>query len=114
MEIIVCRGSSVTGQCLETDSKLSWGDDISDTLLATEEAGRERGRVEIDSSYTNRVITEASMVRMTFIQPGTLIGVENENAINLGLVTDFSLSFQVEDEEIDIESTIVVEQKDDV
>lgn len=49
------------------------GPDITDALLATEPAARERGRVEIDRNSTNRVLVTASGPYRGWLAPGSLL-----------------------------------------
>lgn len=90
--IKVCRDSSFPGECRSSDSNLNWGSDISDVLLTTEEAALERGRVEIDTAYSNRINSGIIIASPVFIYPGSLVGIDEGGEINNGMLNSISLS----------------------
>lgn len=111
IELSVCRNSSVINECLEEDPNLNWGSDISDPLLTTVPAGRERGRVEIDSSFTNRKNVNIDLPYLTFIQPGSLLGiVEGGNSVN-GLLKDISISYVASEKSLQVGSQLGIERE---
>lgn len=111
INLSVCRGSSYVDQCLEEDPALSWGADISDPLLTTIAAGRERGRVEIDSVFTNRKNVNIDLPYQNFIQPGSLVGiVEGGNAVN-GLLQTISITHVASDNSIQVGSQLSIERE---
>jgi hypothetical protein len=90
--IKVCRQNSFPGQCSDEDPFLNWGDDISDVLLVNEEVALERGRVEIDSVYTNRINASVSVASRDYIAPGSFVGVNDEGEIKSGLLKAINIS----------------------
>lgn len=111
IELSVCRNSSVIGECQEDDPNLNWGDDISDALLTTYPAGEERGRVEIDSVYSNRKDVSLSLPYQTWRQPGIMVGiVEGPTAVN-ALLQSISLRHVVSQNSIDVGSEMSVERE---
>lgn len=95
IEVRVCRGGTVYNppECKDEDSKLNWGDEISDPLLCTEEAAVERGRVEIDAEYSNRLPTNITLHSQTFTQPGSLISVTDGVNSDKGLLKTINLNY---------------------
>lgn len=71
--IKVCRGGSSLLDCLADDPLLNWGDDIQDVLLCTEDAARERGRVEIDENHENKIEVEGALPIMEYIDPESIV-----------------------------------------
>lgn len=106
----VCRGSSVAGECSDDDGNLKWGDDISDALLVTELAARERGRVEIDSSYTNRTMVDLNLHQNSFIQPGQQVTIVSGTESNTGLLKNIRINYNVSDNSVASGSDIRVER----
>ena len=51
------------------------GPDISDPLVTSVEAARERGRNEIDRASTNRELVQSNGVLTTWIRPGAMVEV---------------------------------------
>lgn len=111
IELVVCRGSSTIGSCLEDDPNLTWGADISDPLLTTYPAGYERGRVEIDSVYSNRKNVDLSLPYQTWRQPGIMVGiVEGSTAVN-GLLKSITISHVVSKDTVSVGSELNVERE---
>jgi len=109
--IKVCRGSSFPGQCKETgDPALNWGSDISDVLLTTEEAARERGRVEIDKVYSNRINTSLDIAATVFISPGSFVGINENGSVNNGMVKSISLSLIKNGKTFSTSSSMTIER----
>lgn len=109
IELNVCRGSSVVGSCLESDDALNWGPDISDPLLTTIPSGQERGRVEIDSVYTNRKAVKLSLPYQTWRQPGILVGVTDGSSVLNGLLDNISITHVVGKDSIQVGSELGLE-----
>lgn len=67
---------TVTGSNCSGGSDLCrTGPDISDALLVTDEAAKERGKAEIDESYTNRKIVTGNIYLRPWIQPGSILHI---------------------------------------
>ena len=110
IELVVCRNSSAIGECLEDDPNLNWGSDISDALLTTISAGQERGRVEIDSVYSNRKDVNLSLPYQTWRQPGIMVGIaEGTSTIN-GLLQSISIMHTASDNSISVGSEVSIER----
>jgi hypothetical protein len=92
--IKVCRNPSFIGVCDEADPALNWGPDISDPLLSTVDAATERGRIEIDSSYTNRKKVTFTIPFRDYLPMGTIIGVEENGQVLNGMLTSLQISLQ--------------------
>ncbi|MCP4370031.1 MAG: hypothetical protein GY797_18225 [Deltaproteobacteria bacterium] len=90
--IKVCRNNTIPSQCSDADPGLNWGDDISEVLLVTEEVALERGRVEIDKAYSNRVNSNLAIAPRTFTQPGSFVGINDEGVIQGGMLKAIKLS----------------------
>lgn len=109
--IRVCRGSSYPGQCKESgDSALNWGDDISNVLLINEDVALERGRVEIDANYSNRIDTTVTLATRIFIHPGSFIGINENGELKTGMVQSFSLSLSKSEDSFTTSTSFVVER----
>ncbi len=109
--IKVCRGSSFPGECKETgDDALNWGPDISDVLLVTEEAAKERGRVEIDKGYTNRISSNIDLVSPIFLYPGSYLGIDENGEIKNGMIRNLSLSLKKSGETFSTSTSLTVER----
>ena len=68
------------------------GPDISDPLLTTDLAARERGRVEIDRASTNRAVVSMSGPYRRFVAPGALVDVAGRRERWRGLVRRSSIT----------------------
>ena len=69
------------------------GPSVVDKLLTTAQARQERGRVEIDSSCSNRVMREISSLSGDFILPGTFVTINDvEKGAVSGIVLGMSIS----------------------
>ena len=111
IELTVCRGGSVIGECQEDDPNLNWGGDISDTLLTTYPAGEERGRVEIDANFSNRKDVSLSLPYQTWRQPGIMVGIVESTSIVNGLLQNISITHTVAGNTIQVGSEISVERE---
>lgn len=111
IELSVCRNSSVIGECLETDTALNWGADISDALLTTFPAGSERGRVEIDSVYSNRKEVGLSLPYTTWVQPGEMVEIVEGTRVVNGLLQNISIKHSISGDTIQVGSNISVERE---
>lgn len=107
--IKVCRGSSFPTQCNESDSALNWGPDISDSLLTTEEAARERGIAEINATYTNRKDITVKNATTNFVSPGTFAGLAAETYQIHGIVQSISIQISREGDKMEANSTVQLE-----
>lgn len=112
--IKVCRDPIYSGECREDDPNLNWGDDISDSLLTEESVALERGRVEVDSSYTNRVISSVNTAQRDYIQMGTIVGINEKGTIKNGMLKSLSISLIRDQDSFSTASQIVIERNIDV
>lgn len=62
------------------------GPDITDALLTSDLAARERGRVEIDHHGTNRMQVAVSGPYRGFVRPGILVEYHGRRSIWRGMV----------------------------
>lgn len=108
--IKVCRGSSFPGQCLESDEDLNWGDDISEVLLTNEDVALERGRVEIDSVYTNRIDSSISISSRIYVAPGSFIGINDDGLIQNGMLKTIRLSLKKNDASFTTSTAMTIER----
>ncbi len=106
----VCRGSSYPGECRDGDENLKWGLDISDPLLVTEETVQERGRVEIDKGFTNRKSVDLSLNTVEFIQPGTVVTINEGVELNNGLLRSINLQYSITDNSVSSGSSLKIER----
>ena len=107
----VCRGSSVVGECPSNDPNLKWGEDISDKLLTNDDVIRERGRVEIDKSYTNRKLIDLTLAQITFQQPGIIaISIVEGVEVNTGMLTDINIHYNMSGDKLSVGSAMKVER----
>ncbi len=89
----VCRGNSIVGECNENDPALRWGSTISDPFLVNDATLQERGRVEIDSEFTNRKDVSLTLHRNTFTQPGSSISIVEGAISNTGILQTININF---------------------
>jgi hypothetical protein len=110
VEIKVCRNPSVTG-CIFTDPNLKWGEDIVEPLLTSDLAAIERGRVEIDREYTNRVYEDFLRGDLTFFQPGKLYSLvdPDQPAPEIGMIRKVVLNFSREEDSFTAQTNIIME-----
>lgn len=94
IEIRVCRGGAVHDppRCDSDDAFLNWGEPIYDALLCTEDVAIERGRVEVDGSYSNRLVVGISIPRAMFIQQGSLISITSLTDTKIGMLRSVKVS----------------------
>lgn len=87
------------------------GTDIADSLLTTNEAARERGRVEIDSACSNRQSVTITGPLLQYIQPGALVAVlETEVEQYNAQVTGWDLRITRDGTSIEADQTVTVER----
>ena len=109
IEVNVCRGGTYSDRCDVDDPQLNWGPDISDSLLSTEEAARERGRVEIDSSYSNRKMTTCTIQELTFIQPGSILGIVGLSSSSNGILRSTTIRISRNSQNLEVSTSMQVE-----
>lgn len=68
------------------------GPDITDQLLTSEPAARERGRVEIDRNATTRVLVTASGPYRSWLAPGSLVAYQGRRGAFRALVRRCALT----------------------
>jgi hypothetical protein len=108
--IKVCRNPAIPSVCSESDSALNWGDDISDPLLTENSVALERGRVEIDASYTNRIIASLNIAQRQYVQMGTVIGINEGGLVKNGMLKSLNISLVKENDSFSTATQIVVER----
>lgn len=106
----VCRGSSYPGECRDDDVNLKWGDDISDPLLVNDSVAQERGRVDIDRVFTNRKSVDLVLNTIEFVQPGSLVTLDEGVTQNNGLLKNISLQYSVSDDVVSVGSSVRIER----
>lgn len=111
--IKVCRNPTFPGECRPDDSALNWGNDISDPLLTEESVAQERGRVEIDSSYTNRVISGINTANRKYIPMGTVVGIDEDGVLKRGMLKSSKISLVREKESFATATEMIVERNID-
>ena len=95
INIVVCRNAHSPIGCPLDDPGLNWGGDISDPLLTTTQAAKERGTIEIDKTYSDRLLCDLTLHQLDYFTPGTMSSFVNLNGeVKKGLSTQFSLSIQ--------------------
>ena len=109
IEIRVCRGSTVPSLCETDDTALNWGADIMDSLLASEEAASERGRVEIDNSFSNRKNVSISIHGIGYTQLGQIVAID-EGTYENGLLKSLDISYSISKDSISVGTSLVVER----
>jgi hypothetical protein len=111
--IKVCRNSTFPGECRSDDPNLNWGNDISDPLLTDEAVAKERGRVEIDSSYTNRVISGINTANRKYIPMGTIVGINEGGEVKNGMLKSAKISLVRERESFATATEMIFERNSD-
>lgn len=87
------------------------GPTISDSLLTTDEAGRERGRVEIDRNCSGRELVDMT-VPLAWQQPGGLAAMADaDGGAWRGLVTGWRLTLSRESGSYSVESVVTFERE---
>ncbi len=109
IEVKVCRDGSSPNNCATNDPLLHWGADISDPLLSTEEAAKERGRVEIEKSYTNRKLISLDILNLDFNQPNQLSELIDLFSNQKGLLISSSISISKSGKGLSAKSTANIE-----
>jgi hypothetical protein len=88
------------------------GPEINDSLLTTEEAGRERGRVEIDRNSTPRDLVSLTLPGTRWLAPGSLVEVQDlESATWRGQVMRCRLATSRDDQGVTATTTIEIERE---
>lgn len=110
IEIKVCRNPSVTG-CVFDDPNLKWGEDIAEPLLTSDAVAVERGRVEIDREYTNRIYGEILKGDLSFIQPGSLYSLidPDQPTPDTGMIRNVKMSFLRGKDSFTAQSSVLME-----
>ena len=72
-------------------------------------AGQERGRVEIDSGYTNRKKVDIALPYQTWRQPGQIVGISKGVSVVNGLLDSISITHVVGKDTIQVGSNIGIE-----
>lgn len=87
------------------------GPDISDALITSEAVAIERGRNEVDHSYTSRENVSGTGPYRGYMQNGKLVEVmDMEAGPWRGKMTGFSLSISRSDTEFAVESSMRIER----
>lgn len=110
MILKVCRESSYPPDCNSDDPALKWGNTISDVLIPTRVVAEERGRVEIDSSYTNRKSIGIVIPVIKYMQPGSIVQIVEEAESHIGVLRKVALSVRRSDNSISINTTAEIER----
>jgi hypothetical protein len=88
------------------------GPEIGDSLITTEAAALERGRVEIDRNSTSRDLVSLSVPFGRWIAPGSLVAVEDSDNQNWrGMVTKCGLSISRESDSLSAETHLEIERE---
>lgn len=88
------------------------GQDISDALISTEEVAIQRGRVEIDRQYTDRVRMSGTTPLISSIKPTAIVGLSDiENGVTNAMVRSFAVSVSVNAGTISAMANIVIERE---
>ena len=109
IEIHVCREGGSPTACATNDPLLNWGPNISDSLLSTDKAALERGRVEIERSYTNRKIISLDILKLDFNQPNQLTAITDIFSNEQGLLNSFSLAISRSGSKLSVKASATVE-----
>ena len=116
-DVIVCRGASLPGGCCYEESdncpgpdpELNWGDSISDTLLTSDVAKRERGRVEIEKSFSNRSKVSLGFRYPLFQQPTTIVNVQHTDMNFNGMLRSVNISISKAGGSLSVGTTMEIE-----
>lgn len=108
--IKVCRENTFPGQCSETDPGLNWGSDISDVLLVNEDVAKERGRIEIDSVFSNRITSNVSLASRIYAFPGSFVGINDEGEVNSGMLKSIKMSLKKSGDSFTTNTSMVIER----
>ncbi len=108
--IKVCRGNSIPSQCSYADSFLNWGADISEVLLVNDDVALERGRVEIDEGWTNRINSSIGIVSRQYAYPGSFVGINDEGVITRGMLRSIRLSISKSNDAVSTSSSLTIER----
>ena len=108
--IKVCRGNTFPSQCKEDDPALNWGNDISEVLLTNEDVALERGRVEIDEGYTNRINSNIAIASRIYAYPGSFVGINDDGIINSGMLKSIKLSLKKSGDSFSTATNMTIER----
>jgi hypothetical protein len=87
------------------------GPDITEALLASEEAARERGRVEIDRNSTGRVMVTVSGPHRRFVSPGTLVQYHGRRGSWVGLIRRCAITLSREGDSFTADRSLEIERE---
>ena len=88
------------------------GPEINDSLIATDEAARERGRIEIDRNSTPRELVTLTLPLQSWVQPGVLAEIQDADGGSWrGLVTGCTLSISRDGDSITAEQIVTLERE---
>lgn len=86
--------SLIGEDCSDGTDLCKSGEPISDSMIVTEEAARERGRGEIDRVYTDRMLISGNLYLIPWIQPGSIVSIQDtEYGTYKAMLRGFSISF---------------------
>jgi hypothetical protein len=88
------------------------GPEINDSLLTTEAAAIERGRIEIDRNSTPRDLVILTLPLGHWIAPGSLVAVQDGEALSWrGMVTRCGLSCSRDETSVTAETHLEIERE---
>ena len=87
------------------------GPDITDQLLTSEPAARERGRVEIDKNSTSRVMVTVSGPYRSWLAPGSLVAYHGRRGSFPALVRRCALTISRDGETFSATRSIELERE---
>jgi hypothetical protein len=87
------------------------GPDVVDALLTTEAAGLARGRGEIDYHGTSRVLEATSGPLLPWLAPGSPVEVQELGRSYRGLVREYMVTIEIEDNQYSAATTLNVERE---
>ena len=88
------------------------GPDISSTLMTSEHVALERGRNEIDASFTNRELVSSSGPYQGFVTPGALAEIaDSERQSWRGKVISSSIDISIDGQEFSAISNLTTERE---
>jgi hypothetical protein len=88
------------------------GPEINDSLISTDEAARERGRIEIDRNSTPRELVTLNLPLTAWVQPGLLAEIQDADGGSWrGLVTGCSLVIGRDGDNMTAEQVVTLERE---
>ncbi len=84
---------------------------ISDDLLVTEEAGRERGVAEINANDSDRRIITADGPKNFFMQPTSLVEIRHKGKTKRGIINMFARVYNKQGNNFTVTSSLEIEVK---